>query len=217
MAWAAAFRRCRRSAFWPRRSERTPISTTPSRRCRSARRRSDYRGNCGNMSSAVGPFAVDEGLVRPNGDTAVVRIFNTNTGKIIRSTFPLVDGRAAVDGDLAIPGVAGHRCTDPAGFPVTGRRGHRPAVADGQCRDRLEVPGLGPIEVSMVDAAKPLRLRPRPRYRPDRRRNCRMRSTPTRLCLTDCSASGAPPRRDGHCGGPRQRRFEVTACRRSVS
>ena len=44
----------------------------------------DYRGNCGNMSSAVGPFAVDEGLVRPNGDTAVVRIFNTNTNKIIR-------------------------------------------------------------------------------------------------------------------------------------
>jgi 2-methylaconitate cis-trans-isomerase PrpF len=46
----------------------------------------DYRGNCGNMSSAVGPFAVDEGLVRANGDAAVVRIFNTNTGKIIRAT-----------------------------------------------------------------------------------------------------------------------------------
>ena len=53
----------------------------------------DYRSNCGNMSSAVGPFAVDEGIVRPNGDTAVVRIFNTNTRKIIRSTFPLEDGR----------------------------------------------------------------------------------------------------------------------------
>src|SRR3954471_22916776 len=43
-----------------------------------------YQGNCGNMSSAVGPFAVDEGIVRPSGntpwgDTAVVRIFNTNT------------------------------------------------------------------------------------------------------------------------------------------
>jgi hypothetical protein len=51
--------------------------------------RVDYSSNCGNMSSAVGPFAVDEGIVRPNGDTAVVRIFNTNTRKIIRSTFPL--------------------------------------------------------------------------------------------------------------------------------
>src|SRR5580704_8371363 len=47
--------------------------------------RVDYRSNCGNMSSAVGPFAVDEGLLRPNGDQAVVRIFNTNTRKIIRS------------------------------------------------------------------------------------------------------------------------------------
>jgi hypothetical protein len=69
--------------------------------------RVDYRSNCGNMSSAVGPFAVDEGIVRPNGDAATVRIFNTNTQKIIRSTFPLEDGRAATDGDLAIPGVAG--------------------------------------------------------------------------------------------------------------
>ena len=46
----------------------------------------DYKGNCGNMSSAVGPFAVDEGLVRADGDTATVRIFNTNTKKIIRAT-----------------------------------------------------------------------------------------------------------------------------------
>src|SRR5580698_9754579 len=42
----------------------------------------DYHGNCGNMSSAVGPFAVDEGLVTPAGDEAVVRIHNTNTRKI---------------------------------------------------------------------------------------------------------------------------------------
>src|ERR1700760_234533 len=76
----------------------------------------DYRGNCGNMSSAVGPFAVDEGLVRPNGDTAVVRIFNTNTSKIIRSTFPLEDGRAATDGDMAIPGVAGTGAPVRLGF-----------------------------------------------------------------------------------------------------
>src|SRR5947209_20348610 len=43
----------------------------------------DYSGNCGNMSSAVGPFAVDEGIVAEHGDEAVVRIHNTNTKKII--------------------------------------------------------------------------------------------------------------------------------------
>ncbi len=112
-----------------------------------------YQGNCGNMSSAVGPFAVDEGIVRPNGDTAVVRIFNTNTGKIIRSTFPLRDGRAAVDGDQAIPGVAGTGAPirldflSPGGA-ITGR-----LLPTGNVVDRLSVPGLGEIEVSIIDAA----------------------------------------------------------------
>jgi 2-methylaconitate isomerase len=115
----------------------------------------DYRGNCGNMSSAVGPFAVDEGLVRPNGDTAVVRIFNTNTGKIIRSTFPLVEGRAATDGDLAIPGVAGTGAPIRLDFLSPGGSLTGRLLPTGNVRDWLEVPGLGSIEVSMVDAAKP--------------------------------------------------------------
>ncbi len=111
-----------------------------------------YQGNCGNMSSAVGPFAVDEGIVRPNGDVGVVRIFNTNTGKIIRSTFPLQDGRAAVDGDQVIPGVAGSGAPirldflQPGGA-ITGR-----LLPTGNVTDRLEVTGLGPIDVSIVDA-----------------------------------------------------------------
>jgi 2-methylaconitate cis-trans-isomerase PrpF len=115
----------------------------------------DYRGNCGNMSSAVGPFAVDEGLVRPNGDTAVVRIFNTNTKKIIRSTFALADGRAAVDGDLAIPGVAGTGAPIRLDFLAPGGAGTGKLLPTGNVTDRLDVPGAGSVEVSMVDAAKP--------------------------------------------------------------
>jgi 2-methylaconitate cis-trans-isomerase PrpF len=115
----------------------------------------DYRGNCGNMSSAVGPFAVDEGLMRPNGDTAVVRIFNTNTGKIIRSTFALRDGRAATDGDLAIPGVAGTGAPVRLDFLSPGGSATGRLLPTGNVTDWLEVSGLGPIEVSMVDAAKP--------------------------------------------------------------
>jgi len=113
----------------------------------------DYRGNCGNMSSAVGPFAVDEGIVRPNGDTAVVRIFNTNTQKIIRSTFPLLDGRAAVDGDLAIPGVAGTGAPVRLDFLTPGGATTGKLLPTGRPVDVLDVPGIGPIEVSMVDAA----------------------------------------------------------------
>ncbi|KAJ5294006.1 hypothetical protein PENANT_c009G08221 [Penicillium antarcticum] len=68
----------------------------------------DYSSNCGNMISAVGPFAVDSRLFPVSArEAAEVRIHNTNTGKIIRSTFPVVGGEAAASGDFAIDGVAG--------------------------------------------------------------------------------------------------------------
>ncbi|KAL1849383.1 hypothetical protein Daus18300_013265 [Diaporthe australafricana] len=71
----------------------------------------DYSSNCGNMSSAVGPFAVDSGTVQaPEGrteDEFMVRIHNTNTGKIIHATFPVADGEAVAHGDFSIDGVSG--------------------------------------------------------------------------------------------------------------
>ena len=53
----------------------------------------DYRGNCGNMSSAIGPFALDYGIIAAGGNSGLVRIFNTNTGKIIHAAFPMQDGK----------------------------------------------------------------------------------------------------------------------------
>jgi 2-methylaconitate cis-trans-isomerase PrpF len=113
----------------------------------------DYSGNCGNMSSAIGPFAVDEGLVqRPDGEVTV-RIHNTNTKKIIASTFEVRNGRALVEGDLEIPGVAGRGSPirldflDPGGA-TTGR-----LLPTGHPVDTLTIPELGPVQVSMVDAA----------------------------------------------------------------
>ncbi|KAF2190785.1 DUF453-domain-containing protein [Zopfia rhizophila CBS 207.26] len=72
----------------------------------------DMAGNCGNMSSAIGPYAYNAGLLDreqyEKGDGPVtVDILNTNTGKYIRSTFDAVGGQAAVQGDYAIDGVAG--------------------------------------------------------------------------------------------------------------
>lgn len=68
----------------------------------------DYSSNCGNMTSAIGPFAIDAGLVegKDNGDITV-RIHNTNTGKLIHSTFPVWNGEAAADGTFSIDGVSG--------------------------------------------------------------------------------------------------------------
>ncbi|HZB91483.1 MAG TPA: PrpF domain-containing protein [Stellaceae bacterium] len=115
--------------------------------------RVDYQGNCGNMSSAVGPFAVDEGLLRTAGDAATVRIFNTNTEKLIHASFPLEGGRARYDGDLVIPGVAGTGAPVKLDFLAPGGATTGKLLPTGRPLDRLEVPGLGVIEASMVDAA----------------------------------------------------------------
>jgi 2-methylaconitate cis-trans-isomerase PrpF len=113
----------------------------------------DYSANCGNMSSAMGPFAVDEGILKASGREALVRVHNTNTRKIIHARFALDDGVCAVDGDLAIPGVAGTgspvrlEFRDPGGA-TTGK-----LLPTGNVCDTLDVPGVGRITVSMVDAA----------------------------------------------------------------
>ena len=115
--------------------------------------RVDYKGNCGNMSSAVGPFAVDQNLVRPTGDDAHVRIHNTNTGKIINATFALRDGVTRYDGDLVIPGVAGTGAPIRLDFLQPGGATTGKLLPTGQVVDRLDVPGVGTIDASLVDAA----------------------------------------------------------------
>lgn len=115
----------------------------------------DFKGNCGNMSAAVGPFAVDEGLVRAAGNEATVRIHNTNTGKIILARFPVEDGAAAVDGDFALPGVAGTGAPVRLEFLEPGGAATGRLLPTGRPIDRLELPGLGPVEASLVDAANP--------------------------------------------------------------
>jgi len=115
--------------------------------------RVDYGANCGNMSSAMGPFAVDEGLVKASGKEALVRVHNTNTRKIIWLHFPLDDGQAAVDGELAIPGVAGTGAPVKLEFREPGGATTGKLLPTGNVVDTLDAPGCGKFRVSMVDAA----------------------------------------------------------------
>jgi 2-methylaconitate isomerase len=115
--------------------------------------RVDYKANCGNMSSAMGPFAVDEGLFKVSGKEALVRVHNTNTKKIIWSRFPMDDGMAAVDGDMAIPGVAGTGAPVKLEFREPGGASTGKLLPTGNVADVLDVPGVGKIKASMVDAA----------------------------------------------------------------
>jgi 2-methylaconitate cis-trans-isomerase PrpF len=116
----------------------------------------DYAANCGNMSSAVGPFALDEGLVAAaTGREATVRIHNTNTSKIIVARFPLDEGRLAAGGDLEIDGVAGAAAPIRLEFLDPGGARTGKLLPTGNARDRLNIDGLGAVEVSCVDAANP--------------------------------------------------------------
>ena len=113
----------------------------------------DWSSNCGNMSSAIGPFAVDEGLVEAAGPEGVVVIHNTNTGKLIRARFPVEDGRVAVEGDTAIPGVSGTGAPVDLEFLDPGGAGTGALLPTGNVLDTLDVEGLGRVPASLVDAA----------------------------------------------------------------
>jgi hypothetical protein len=115
-----------------------------------------YKGNCGNISSGVGPFAIEKGLVEAKDGETAVRIYNTNTDKIIEAVVQTPGGEVAYQGDFYIAGVPGTaspvklKFVDPAGT-----LGHG-LLPTGKAVDVLDVPNYGPVEVSIVDAANPL-------------------------------------------------------------
>jgi 2-methylaconitate cis-trans-isomerase PrpF len=118
----------------------------------------DYMGNCGNISSAVGPFAVDEGLVTVEEPVTTVRIHQKNTNTLILAEVPVKDGRYNEDGDYFISGVPSPggkialHFSNPGGA-VTGR-----LFPTGNLIDTLDVPDLGSIRYTVIDAANPLVL-----------------------------------------------------------
>jgi 2-methylaconitate cis-trans-isomerase PrpF len=124
--------------------------------------RVDFSGNCGNMSSAIGPFAVDEGLVKAGDGEATVRIHNTNTGKIIRSTFQVAEGRSVDEGDLIIPGVSGSGAPIRLDFIDPGGASTGKLMPTGRATDTIEVEGMGLIEVRLPWASRRTSLRHAP-------------------------------------------------------
>jgi 2-methylaconitate isomerase len=119
--------------------------------------RVDYHGSCGSMASAMGPFAVDEGLVdAPADGEATVRIRDVNADRIIVSRFPVRGGRAAVAGDLAVDGIAGTGAPVTLEFQSPGGAATGRLLPMGTPLDVVDVEGVGPIEYSFVDAANPV-------------------------------------------------------------
>jgi methylitaconate Delta-isomerase len=116
----------------------------------------DYSGNCGNISAGVGPFAVDQGLVKVEEPYTTVRVNNTNTGKILVERVEVENGKAKVTGDYSIAGVPGTGSEITIDFSDTAGSSTGKLLPTGNAIDKIDVTGYGEIEVSLVDAANPV-------------------------------------------------------------
>ena len=116
----------------------------------------DYGGNCGNISAGVGPFAIDEGLIKIEYPKTTVRIHQTNTNCILKAEVEVVEGKSAVDGDLAIAGGPGTGSKIMLDFFDTVGSTTGKLLPTGNAVDTIDVEGYGKYEISIVDAGNVL-------------------------------------------------------------
>ncbi|SEI94100.1 hypothetical protein SAMN04488127_0845 [Bhargavaea ginsengi] len=115
----------------------------------------DFKGNCGNISSAVGPYAIQQGLVAAVEPVTKVRIFNTNTNKMIGAEVEVENGQVKTEGLCSIPGVPGtgspiYLSFKDAEGAVTGK-----VLPTGKPVEQI-MTSKGTVSISIVDAANPL-------------------------------------------------------------
>ena len=122
----------------------------------------DWSGNCGNLSAAVGPFAISNGLVDaervPRNGMATVRIWQANIGKTIVAHVPITDCAVQETGDFELDGVTFPAAEVQLEFidPAAEEEGAGGAMfPTGQLVDDLEVPGVGTLKATMINAGIP--------------------------------------------------------------
>lgn len=122
----------------------------------------DWSGNCGNLSAAVGSFAISSGLVDvariPQNGTAVVRIWQANIGKTIIAHVPITDGEVQETGDFELDGVTFPAAEVQLEFldPAADEDGAGGSMfPTGHVVDELDVPGVGTLNVTMINAGIP--------------------------------------------------------------
>ena len=114
----------------------------------------DWSGNCGNLSAAVGVFALCRGLVAAPGDgVAAIRIWQANLNEAIVAHIPIRGGQPVEDGGFTLAGVAFPGAEIALDFLDPG--GATALLPSGRPTDRLTVPGLGEIEATLLNAGNP--------------------------------------------------------------
>ncbi len=112
----------------------------------------DYDINCGNISAAVAAFAIDEGLVDVVEPATQVRIHNTNTRRMLQAEVPVVNGRAAIEGDCKVHGVPGTGAPIALDFSDTAGGITGALLPTGNVIDVLDT-AVGPVEATIFDLA----------------------------------------------------------------
>lgn len=112
----------------------------------------DDSGNCGNLSAAVGPFAIDEGLVTPVEPVTTVRIWQANIGKRIVAHVPVANGRAQAQGDFTMDGVAFTGVAIDLVFEDVGGGEQARVLPTGNVTDTVDIPGIGALQISLINA-----------------------------------------------------------------
>jgi len=112
----------------------------------------DYDINCGNISAAVGAYAIDEGLVPAAEPITTVRIHNTNTGRVLLAKVPVLNGAAGVEGTFAMHGVPGTGAPIALDFARTAGGITGSLLPTGSEIDVL-MTDIGPIEATIIDMA----------------------------------------------------------------
>ncbi|HBA39425.1 MAG TPA: 3-methylitaconate isomerase [Deltaproteobacteria bacterium] len=115
----------------------------------------DYTGNCGNTSAAAGPFALLRGLIKPKEPITKVRIYNTNTKKVIVAEFPVRGEEFVSEGDFRIDGAPGSGSKILLDFIDSGGSVTGKLLPTGKVKEEIKFPTVGTLTVSMVDAANP--------------------------------------------------------------
>jgi 2-methylaconitate isomerase len=122
----------------------------------------DWSGNCGNLSAAVGAFAISGGLVAParvpRDGIAVVRIWQANIGKTIIAHIPMTNGEVQETGDFELDGVTFPAAEVQLEFmdPAAEEEGAGGSMfPTGRLVDDLEVPGIGTLKATMINAGIP--------------------------------------------------------------
>ena len=116
----------------------------------------DWSGTCGNMSAAVGPFAIDEGLVEAVEPVTRVWVLATNTGKRYIAHVPVRNGRAEVEGDTTVDGVPGTGAGIALEYLEPGGSLGGALLPTGRPQQPMTLSSGHRISVSLVDAALPM-------------------------------------------------------------